>query len=101
VNVLKVPHHGSSRNNPPGFFRTVTADTYAISADGRYGNPDDECLRDIVDAARADDRRIELVLTNETDPSRRLMGDRPPAAWGYSVRVLPPDEHTITIDLVP
>jgi hypothetical protein len=100
VDVLKVPHHGSSRNNTPAFFRAVTADTYAISADGRYGNPDDDCLRDIVEAAHVDGRRIELVLTNETDPSRRLLHDRPPDAWGYTVRIMPPTEHAITIDLL-
>jgi hypothetical protein len=54
-----------------------------------------------VDAARADGRRIELVLTNETDASRRLVAERPPGAWGYSVRVLPAGQHAITIDLVP
>ena len=101
VDVLKVPHHGSSRNATPAFFRSITATTYAISADGRYGNPDAECLASIVDAARADGRRIELVLTNETDASRRLVAERPPAEWGYTVRVLAVGGHAITIDLDP
>ena len=101
VDVLKVPHHGSSRNATPAFFRSISATTYAISADGRYGNPDAECLASIVDAARADGRRIELVLTNETDASRQLVAERPPADWGYSVRVLATGEHAITIHLVP
>jgi hypothetical protein len=101
VDVLKVPHHGSARNATPAFFRSITATTYAISADGRYGNPDAECLASIVDVARADGRRIELVLTNETEASRQLVAERPPATWGYSVRVLPADEHAITIDLAP
>jgi hypothetical protein len=100
VNLLKVPHHGSSRNASADFFRSVTADTYVISADGRYGNPDDDCLRWIVEAARADGREIELVLTNDTDPGRRLVRDLPPAQNGYRVRLLPPGEGVISIPLV-
>jgi hypothetical protein len=101
VDVLKVPHHGSARNASLDFFRKVTADTYAISADGRYGNPDEECLRWIVDAAVDDGREIELVLTNQTEASQRLVAERPPAQFGYRVRVLPPGEDSITIPIVP
>lgn len=37
--VLKLPRHGSTRNIPDGFFRTITADHYVISGNGRFGNP--------------------------------------------------------------
>ena len=45
VDVLKVPHHGSSRNVEEDFFRDVTADHYVISANGKYDNPDAETLK--------------------------------------------------------
>lgn len=44
VNVLKVPHHGSSRNVEADFFRRVTADHYVFSGNGDYGNPERETL---------------------------------------------------------
>jgi hypothetical protein len=100
VNVLKVPHHGSARNASPEFFRSVTADIYAISADGRYGNPDDDCLRWIVDAAAEDGRPIELVMTNDTEPGRRLVRERPPERFGYRIRLLEPGADAITIPLL-
>lgn len=40
VDVLKLPHHGSCRNVNADFFRRITADTYVLSANGRYDNPD-------------------------------------------------------------
>lgn len=40
VNILKMPHHGSIRNVTEEFLRTVTADHYVMSANGKYDNPD-------------------------------------------------------------
>ena len=34
LDLLKMPHHGSSRNTTPEFFQKVTADHYVFSADG-------------------------------------------------------------------
>ena len=98
VDVLKVPHHGSARNASEAFFRTVLADRYVISADGRYGNPDSECLRWIVDAA--DGRPIEIVSTNQTDALRALVRQRPPKRYGYKVTIASSkaDAHTIVLD---
>jgi hypothetical protein len=54
VDVLKLPHHGSIRNVEAGFFETITADHYVISASGRDGNPEDETL-ELIGAARGKD----------------------------------------------
>jgi hypothetical protein len=40
VDVLKVPHRGSTRNATRDFFRAVTADTYVVSAGRKNGNLD-------------------------------------------------------------
>ena len=45
VDILKVPHHGSSRNVEDVFFERVTAHHYVISGDGQHGNPDIPTLR--------------------------------------------------------
>jgi len=62
VELLKVPHHGSSRNVERSFFESIQADHYVISADGKYGNPEDETLQMVLDS-RSDDA-FTLHLTN-------------------------------------
>ncbi|CAN5285467.1 MBL fold metallo-hydrolase [soil metagenome] len=98
VDVLKVPHHGSSRNASPEFFRTVTADRYVISANGRYGNPDLDCLLWMVDAAAG--RLIEIICTNDTDSLAELRRQRPPKRSGYRLTIAAPDApvHTIVLE---
>lgn len=39
VDALKVPHHGSARSCGVELFKTVIADHYLISGNGRHGNP--------------------------------------------------------------
>ena len=99
VSVLKVPHHGSARNNSRAFLRSLTADTYVVSADGRYGNPDLECLLDIVETAHAQGRAIELAVTNETDATRELLRRRPPDGWGYRLRSMPPGDGSMLVPI--
>ena len=65
VDVLKVPHHGSVRNVDADYFKTIVADHYVISADGKFANPDVETLR-MISAARPDDG-FTVHLTYPTD----------------------------------
>jgi|SRR5947209_19698311 len=44
VDILKVPHHGSSNNLDNDFFERITADHYVISGDGEHGNPERESI---------------------------------------------------------
>jgi hypothetical protein len=98
VSVLKVPHHGSIRNITADFLRAVTADTYVISADGRYGNPDADALALIVEVAHEQGRRIELAMTNTTASSERLLASHPPGRFGYAVRTLRPGSTALAVD---
>lgn len=50
VDVLKVPHHGSSNNMETIFFKRVTADHYVFSGDGEHGNPERETLEMLFEA---------------------------------------------------
>lgn len=54
VDLLKLPHHGSSRDVKADYFETILAKHYVISADGNYDNPDLETL-EMLSAARPDD----------------------------------------------
>lgn len=95
VDIFKVQHHGSCRNIADGqkFFEEVTADTYIISADGKYHNPDYETLEWIVLAAHKSGRKIKLVLTNETDSSRKLLQKYDPLVYNYEPVIMKQEEN--------
>jgi len=97
--VLKLPHHGSDRNIDRAFFDKITADRYVISANGRDGNPDLKTLLWLVDAAHADGRSPEIILTNQTDSSKQLVAQRKPSTHGYKLTVLKAGKHSITLEL--
>ncbi len=99
LDVLKVPHHGSDRNVDQAFFEKVRARTYVISADGEHGNPDLPTLRWIVDAAKEQNRKITLALTNETSTVRRLRTQRPPAEHGYEIKLRPTNRDSFAITI--
>ena len=101
VDVLKVQRHGSARNASRSFFQAVTADTYVISADGRYGNPDVDTLTWIVESGRRRGRPITLLVTNETESCRTLRKQFDPAQYGYAIKVLPAGQHSMAITLAP
>lgn len=100
VDVLKVAHHGSDRNATRRFFRKVTADQYVISADGLHGNPDLATLIWIVEAACEDGRQIEILVTNETPSTQKLLEEYPPDEYGYQLTILDPGASTLTLELV-
>jgi hypothetical protein len=72
VDVLKVPHHGSSNNLDHDFFERITADHYVFSGNGEHGNPEREAFEMLL-AARVDDP-FEIHLTypiDEIDVARK------------------------------
>ncbi|MHC1788676.1 ComEC/Rec2 family competence protein [Solidesulfovibrio sp.] len=50
VDVLKMPHHGSIRNATRDLLKMFPAKHYVFSANGRYGNPDNETLEMLIDS---------------------------------------------------
>lgn len=65
VDLLKVPHHGSSSNVAPVFFKRITADHYVFSGDGEHGNPERASLQMLFDARG--DEPFEIHLTYPVD----------------------------------
>lgn len=61
VNILKVPHHGSIRNNQNVFYDVVKADAYVFCAAGKDDNPDPPVLEMIAESRRGES--YELVFT--------------------------------------
>lgn len=99
VDVLKLPHHGSDRNNSLALFERVTADTYLISANGQDGNPDYPTLVWLVRTARAQGRTPRIIATNRTPTLERLLLECPAAEWGYTLELLPVGETKFVVGL--
>lgn len=62
VDLLKVPHHGSSNNLETDFFKRVIARHYVFSGDGEHGNPERESLEMLL-AARGAGEDYQVHLT--------------------------------------
>jgi hypothetical protein len=77
-----VPHHGSEHNVEEAFFRSITADHYVISADGKHHNPDLKMLQ-MLTAAR-DGADYTIHLTNSV-PHADAFLDPDSARRGYKV----------------
>jgi hypothetical protein len=101
VDLLKLPHHGSDNNVTKGFFETVTADTYVISANGRYGNPDTSTLIWIVETAKKSARMVKIVLTNHTPSVEKLLDGYDPLKYGYEIITMQRNSSSVTIELAP
>lgn len=54
VDLLKVPHHGSSNNMEADFFERLPAEHYVFSGDGEHGNPERETLEMLLEARGVD-----------------------------------------------
>lgn len=99
VDILKVPHHGSDRNVTRKFFKSLTADKYILSANGKDNNPDLSTLVWIVEAAREKRRTIEIIVTNETPATQHLLEDYNPTEYGYRLTVMEKGSHSMTLDI--
>ena len=97
VDVLKLPHHGSNRNITKTFFRKVTADIYVASANGRDDNPDLATLIWLVEAAKQQQRQVEIVVTNETPSVEKLLQEYPLNEFTYTLRTLAPGQHAVVV----
>ena len=90
VNVLKLPHHGSDRNADPDFFKTLSADTYILSANGKHGNPDREAVEWLI-ASRGKTDSYTLVFTYkiaDLDTRRKAESRKPWDAAKHSLTAL-------------
>ncbi|TCA75003.1 hypothetical protein E0H62_14905 [Rhizobium leguminosarum bv. viciae] len=61
VDILKVPHHGSSNNLDADFFERIIADHYVFSGNGEHGNPERETMVMLVTARAGKPITIHLT----------------------------------------
>lgn len=103
LDLLKVPHHGSSRNATPEFFERLPARHLVISADGKDHNPDLKTL-EMISAARPDDEftlhLTESVFKNEMGPViEGFFADERRRGREYEVSFRPSDQLSLRVDL--
>jgi beta-lactamase superfamily II metal-dependent hydrolase len=115
VDILKAPHHGSSRNVAPGFFKQVTADHYVFSGNGEHGNPERETIEMLLAARPAATFTMhftypidEIDVAREADwkkeRAKEIAKGKPPRpVWDPAVNALRPvidgldtNRHTVT-----
>jgi hypothetical protein len=106
VDLLKMPHHGSDRNVETGFFRTVTADHYVISGNGKYGNPEPATFQ-MLFAARPDEAftlhltypPAELGSNYPVDRLERLLECQRAAGHPFQLETPATGSVSLTVDL--
>lgn len=97
VDLLKLPHHGSDRNVETEFFRSITADHYVISADGRHGNPEVSTLQMISEARGKD--KFTIYLTNREKRLDTFFASEKKKGKKYDVVYRDPKELSLWVDL--
>lgn len=90
VDLLKIPHHGSRANLDEEFFRTVLADYYVFSGNGKHDNPEIDVFKMLFTARGKDGYKI--VLTNDEVRLHSVLE-------GADVLNRLPDDLSITVDL--
>jgi hypothetical protein len=68
VDVLKVPHHGSSNNMDANFAQKVSADHYVFCGNGMHTNPDREAIQQIYDSRLGPPNRRALAPQAQNRP---------------------------------
>lgn len=103
LDLLKLPHHGSSRNNTPDFLERLRARHIVISANGKDDNPDLETLKRLSKARPDDEFTIHFTETEFVDgvgdKIKAFFAEEKDAGRKYEVAFTPPDE-LLRIDLL-
>lgn len=89
VDIFKLPHHASIRNNTRELFARVQADTYVLCANGKYDNPDYPTLELLVQELDKQGRAVTIFATTLTDSLKQIQEQYPPAAHHYTLVVMP------------
>lgn len=112
LDVLKLPHHGSTNNLDPDFFDMFQAKSYVISGDGSHGNPRVEAFDMLLGSRSPEDEHCDLFLTYDPADYKAHNGEAYPLAElqrvfdehrsaGKDFSVIWPDEEDALFVTVP
>lgn len=99
VDILKLPHHGSERNISKQFFRSIIAEKYVISANGRDDNPSLSTLTYIAESAKEDHRSVEIILTNNSSNVEHFVANYSKSEYGYELKILETDLSSMDVNV--
>ena len=99
VDILKVPHHGSDRNVSRNFFKTVTADYYVISANGRDNNPSIDTLKWIIESGNKSKKSKKIIFTNNTPNTVKILKEYDQKKYDYECVFLEGKQDFLTLSL--
>jgi Metallo-beta-lactamase superfamily len=104
LDLLKLPHHGSSRNVDADFFRRLPAKHLVVSANGKYGNPDLQTLQYISEARKDDEFTLHLTYEDfEEGVGPKILGflaAEKAAGRAYEVAYRPTADLSLRVDLL-
>lgn len=104
LDLLKLPHHGSSRNVDVDFFRRLKAKHLVVSADGKYGNPDLQTLQYISEARTDDEFTLHLTYEDfKEEVGPKILGflaAEKASGRGYDVSYRPAADLSLRVDLL-
>ncbi|HEV7398015.1 MAG TPA: MBL fold metallo-hydrolase [Pyrinomonadaceae bacterium] len=81
IDILKVPHHGSSNNLDNDFFERIHANHYVFSGNGEHGNPERESLEMLLNARGDENYTIHLTYPiDEIDTARKAEWEKQQAS---------------------
>jgi beta-lactamase superfamily II metal-dependent hydrolase len=103
LDLVKVPHHGSSRNLTEKFFDRLRTPEFVISADGEHDNPDIESLK-MLSRVRTDDQfTINMTygkLKHVDAQVHEFFAVEKAAGRDYTVKFRPADAISLRVDLL-
>jgi metal-dependent hydrolase (beta-lactamase superfamily II) len=99
VDILKLPHHGSERNISKQFFKTVIADKYIISANGKDDNPSLSTLTYVAQNAKEDHRSAEIIITNSSPNVEQFVAKYPMNEYGYKIKILATGQSSLDVNV--
>ena len=70
-----------------------------ISANGKDDNPDLATLIWLVEAAEEQNRHPQIIVTNETPSTHKLLQEYPAQEYGYNLRIMPANDSSLEIRL--
>ncbi len=97
VDLIKVPHHGSAKNNSSDFYKRVSTSRYLISSSGaRHGHPDAPAIARILVNKKGP---ADLFFNYDSDFNRRWADKDLQHEYRYTAHYPEPGETGICVDL--
>lgn len=103
IDIMKVPHHGSSANNSAELFKMFPAEHYVFCANGKHKNPDMWTLQKLFEARAGASFTVHMTATKDNPGTSQQTAylEQMKAASGGKVDVIYREENALSISITP